>query len=237
MKNLSNTWLTDDMIDFEFKKYTLLAYLQNVKEKFSQHELYPQLSDLLMHYDNLLNLKKNKALLYEQFPQVATGVDLKQLRITYQKLIEDDELMQELSEIIQYALPQINQSITHGRELYDFVEGHLSFDEIGLMPIYQNEGYVLLTEQTDKNVAVYRYKISLINLQKEEYRAIHTQFLFNEIKSITNTFNKIKLKLSKKFSDLPNPATFLVVSKLQFPIKETILPISKRFLLKHVNMS
>lgn len=237
MKDLSYTWLTDDMIDFEFKKYTLLAYLQNVKEKFSQHQLYPQLSDLIMHYDNLLKIKENKTNLYEQFPKTATGIDLQKLRISYKKLVADDELMRELSAIIQYALPQFTQSISYGRELYDFVEGHLSFDEVGLMPIYQNEGYVLLTKQTDKNVAVYRYKISLIHLQKEEYRAIQTQFVSNEVKSISNTFNKIKLRLSKAFAELPNPATFLVVSKRQFPIKATILPIAKRFLLKHVDMS
>lgn len=237
MEQLSHTWLTDHMIDFEYKKYTLLAYLQSVKEKFSQHQLYPELSDLFMHYDNLLKLKENKEFLYEQFPKVVTGVDLQKLRVTYQKLLEDDDLMRELSEIIHYALPQIDQSISHGKELYDFVEEHLSFDEIGLMPIYQNEGYVLLTEQEAKNVAVYRYKISLIDHQKEMFRAIHTEFIFNEIKTISNTFNKIKLKLSKMFSELPNPATFLVVSKLQFPIRETVLPITKRLLLKHVNVT
>lgn len=237
MEHLSHTWLTDHMIDFEYKKYTLLAYLQNVKEKFNQHQLYPELSDLFFHYDNLLKLKENKEFLYEQFPKMVTGVDLQKLKITYQKLLKDDDLMRELSEIIHYALLQFNQSIHQGKELYDFVEDHLSFDEVGLMPIYQNEGYVMLTEQTDKNVAVYRYKISLIDHHKEMYRAIHTEFIFNEIKSISNTFNKMKLKLSKLFSELPNPATFLVVSKLQFSIQETVLPITKRLLLKHVNIT
>ena len=237
MAELSCTWLTDDIIDFEFKKYTLLAYLQNVKEKFGQHQLYPELSDLVMHYDNLVKLKQNKEFLYEHFPQVVTGIDLKQLRITYQKLIEDDQLMKELSEIIQYALPQFDQSISHGKELYDFVEDHLCFDEVGLLPIYQNEGYFMLTEETDKNVAIYRYRISLIDHHKEAYRAIHTQFILNEMKSITNTFNKMKLKLTKTFSELPNPATFLVMSKLKFPIQETLLPVAKRLLLQHVSVS
>lgn len=237
MNKLSHTWLTDHSIDFEYKKYTLLAYLQNVKEKFGQHQLYPQLSDLVMHYKNLLMLKQNKKLLFEQFPKVVTGVDMQRLSVTYRKLVEDDQLMRELSEIIHYALPQLDQSIGEGKNLYDFVEDHLSFDEIGLMPIYQNEGYVMLTEATDKEVAIYRYRVSLINHHQEESRAIHTEFLLKEVKSITNTFSKIKLKLSKTFSELPNPATFLVVSKLKFPVKETILPITKRLLLKHVNVT
>lgn len=237
MESLSTTWLTDHLIDFEYKKFTLLAYLQNVQKKFNEHKLYPQLSDLVLHYDNLVKLKQNKEFLFENFPKTATGIDSKQLRITYQKLVKDDELMDQLSEIIQYALPQLDHSINEGKDLYNYVEEHLSFHEVGLLPIYQNEGYVLLTNQLDSNLLVYRYKLSLIEQQHEQYRAIHTDFVSNEVKSLSNTVNKIKMKLTKTFTELPNPATFLITSKLHFPVKETLLPIAQRLLLRRVSVT
>jgi hypothetical protein len=41
MKTLSQTWFADGYIDFELKKYTLLAYLQEISQHFTKNELYP----------------------------------------------------------------------------------------------------------------------------------------------------------------------------------------------------
>ena len=43
MKSLSETWFAEGYIDFELKKYTLLAYLQQVNKYFNENKLYPQL--------------------------------------------------------------------------------------------------------------------------------------------------------------------------------------------------
>ncbi|MEO9966957.1 MAG: hypothetical protein ABJF11_14260 [Reichenbachiella sp.] len=236
MEQLSQSWLTDESIDFELKKYKLLAYLQQVQRKFNNHKLYPAFSDLVTHFNNLLLLRDNKELLFENFPKVPSGIDIKKLQITYDAMIEDDQLMREISDIIHYALPQFDQSIHRGKELFEFVEEHLSFDEIGLLPIYQNEGYVMVTAEADRKVEIYRYKISLIDHYLSELRSIDTYLVCREVKSVSNTFNKIKLNLSKRYFDLPNPATFLVVSKLNFPIEETLMPIAKRLLLRHVDV-
>ena len=45
MKRLSETWFAEGYIDFELKKYTLLAYLQEVNKYFNENKLYPQLAD------------------------------------------------------------------------------------------------------------------------------------------------------------------------------------------------
>ena len=60
MKTLSETWFAEGYIDFELKKYTLLAYLQQVTSYFNESKLYPQLSDVIFHYNNLQALKENK---------------------------------------------------------------------------------------------------------------------------------------------------------------------------------
>jgi hypothetical protein len=52
MDKLKDNWLTDGLIDFEYKKYQLLAYFKNVKESFQRVELYPFLGDMIFHYRN-----------------------------------------------------------------------------------------------------------------------------------------------------------------------------------------
>ena len=81
MKSLSQTWFADGYIDFELKKYTLLAYLQEINKCFNENKLYPQLADLIFHYNNLVAFRENKKYLQEQFPKRLTGVQIQQLQV------------------------------------------------------------------------------------------------------------------------------------------------------------
>ncbi|WP_315816346.1 hypothetical protein [Paraflavitalea speifideaquila] len=103
MKTLSETWFADGYIDFELKKYTLLAYLQEVNKYFDANKLYPQLADIIFHYNNLVAFRENKKYLQEQFPKKLTGIQLEKLQLLYEQIIEDDEMMQELEDIINYS--------------------------------------------------------------------------------------------------------------------------------------
>ena len=99
MKTLSETWFADGYIDFELKKYTLLAYLQETNKYFNQNKLYPQLADIIFHYHNLVAFRENKKFLQEQFPKKLTGVQIEKLQVLYEQIIQDDELMKELEDI------------------------------------------------------------------------------------------------------------------------------------------
>ena len=57
---LSETWITDHTIDFEYKKYLLLAYFKEVEDYFSQTKLYPYYSGLKNHYKTLIDFMNKK---------------------------------------------------------------------------------------------------------------------------------------------------------------------------------
>jgi hypothetical protein len=38
----------------------------------------------------------------------------------------------------------------------------------------------------------------------------------------------------REFTDLPNPSTYLITSKLKFPFAQTLMPVAKRLLVKHI---
>src|SRR6185295_20370722 len=111
MKQLSETWFAEGYIDFELKKYVLLAYLQEVNKYFGQNKLYPQLADVVFHYSNLVAFRENKKFLQEHFPKKMTGVQLEKLQLLYEQLIEDDELMQELEDIIHFSAGKVKNTI------------------------------------------------------------------------------------------------------------------------------
>jgi hypothetical protein len=235
MKTLSETWFAEGYIDFELKKYTLLAYLQQVTGYFSESKLYPQLSDVIFHYNNLQALKENKKFLQEQFPKKLTGIQLEKLQLLYEQIIEDDEMMQELEDIINFSADKLKTTITNGTEIYEFVEEKLNIFPVGLVPLDTNEGYFFLSEGTYRNTLVYQYRLSIFEKHDEKYRAIRTEYVNEWERNMVNTYENIKAELLRNKKDLPNPAVYSIETPLSFPISETLLPVAKRSLVRYIS--
>ena len=235
MEKLPKDWLTQDLIDFEYKKYLLLAYLQTVKKSFSRVELYPFLADLIFHYRNLLDVKDNKTLIREAFPKEISLEEFKKLELRYRELVEDDGIMSELESIIEFAIPQIKDSLEEGTVIYDYVESKCEISPVGVTPLYANEGYLFVTQPPEKETNVYRYQVSIYEDSKEQLRSLNTIFVDCLSKDSMNTYERIKLDLIKRYKDLPNPAAFLLLSKMKFPFSETLMPVAKRLFVKHLS--
>jgi hypothetical protein len=235
MKTLSETWFADGYIDFELKKYTLLAYLQEINKYFNQNKLYPQLADIIFHYNNLSAFRENKKFLQEQFPKKLTGIQLEKLQGLYEQMIEDDELMKELEEIINYSATKLKKAISSGTEIYEFVENKLTIFPVGLIPLEINEGYFFLSEGNFNHTRVYQYRLSFFEKHDEQYRSIRTEYVDSWQRSITNSYENIKSELIKIKNEFPNPAVYSIETELKFPVDETLLPIAKRSLVRYIS--
>lgn len=235
MESLSKTWLTEKHIDFEYKRYLLLAYLQTVNENFKEHRLYPHLSDLIGHYRGLLELREGKNNLYESFPGNIKSADMENFRIVYEKIIRDDDLMQEIASIIEFSIPQMEQHLRIGKKIYDMIEEHLKFFPVGIVPLQTDAGYLLLRDGSSNDTKVFEYEMSIFENANERYRAIHTKFISTYEKSISNTYESIKSELLNERSAFPNPATYAIETDMLLPLEETFLPLAKRALVKHIS--
>lgn len=236
MKTLSETWFAEGYIDFELKKYTLLAYLQEVTKYFNESKLYPQLADVIFHYNNLMAFRENKKFLQEHFPKKFTGMQMEKLQLLYEQMIQDDELMQELEDIINYSASTIKNTINNGVEIYELVEDRITITPVGIIPLDNKEGYFFLHTATHKDTLVYHYRLSFFEKHDEKYRSIKTTFVNSWARSFVNTFENIKSELIRYRSQLPNPAVFSIESGLTLPVEETLLPIAKRSLVKYITV-
>ncbi|HZH01736.1 MAG TPA: hypothetical protein VEY32_11675 [Flavisolibacter sp.] len=234
MKQLSETWFAEGYIDFELKKYTLLAYLKEISSYFDQNRLYPQLSDLIFHYNNIVAFRENKKYLQEQFPKKLTGIQIEKLQLLYEQMIEDSELMQELEDIINYSADEMKTTISNGAEIYEFVEQNLTISPIGLVPLDSQEGYFFLSAGNSKATRVYHYRLSFFEKHDERFRSMKTSYIDLLQRSIVNSYENIKYNLIKTRSELSNPAVYCIETELQFPVEETLLPIAKRSLVKFI---
>jgi hypothetical protein len=235
MKTLSETWFADGYIDFELKKYTLLAYLQEINGYFNENKLYPQLADVIFHYNNIVAFRENKKFLQEQFPKKLTGIQIQKLQVLYEQMIEDDELMQELETIIHYSAGILKTTISSGTELYEFVEDKLTIFPVGIIPLENVEGYFFLSDGFYRYTKVFQYRLSFYEKQDEKYRSIKTSFINEWQRNLTNTYENIKAELIRNKKDLPNPAVYSIETDLSFPVEETLLPIAKRSLVRYIS--
>ena len=235
MKQLSETWFVEGYIDFELKKYTLLAYLQQISQYFDENRLYPQLSDLIFHYNNMVAFRENKKYLQEHFPKKLTGIQIEKLQVLYEQMIEDSELMQELEDIINYSANEMKTTISSGTEIYELVEENLTITPIGLLPLDVQEGYFFLSAGKTKATRVYQYRLSIFEKHNENFRSIKTSLVDTRQRSIVYTYESLKTDLIKYRKELPNPAVYSIETTLTFPVEETLLPIAKRSLVKFIS--
>lgn len=237
MEKLSKDWLTQGLIDFEYKKYVLLGYLKGVRDSFNRVELYPFLADLVFHYRNLVAIKENKTLIKDSFPKELSLEEFKKLELSYRKMIDDDLVMAELESIIEFAIPTIKNSLQEGTVIYEHVESQCEISPIGVSPLYGNEGYLFVTQPPEKETVIYRYQVSIFEGSQEQLRSLNTEFIERVEKHPLYTYENLKLDLIRKFSDMPNPATYLILSRMKFPFSETLMPVAKRLLVKRISQA
>ena len=160
MERLSKDWLTQGLIDFEYKKYVLMAYFQTVKTRLAEWSCIP-LWPIGFSLSKPFDLKENKTLIRESFPKEISLEDFKKLEFSYRKMIEDDAVMSELESIIDFSLPQIKGFLQEGSVIYEYVESKCEISPVGVTPLYAKEGYLFVTQPPEKETTIYRYQMSI----------------------------------------------------------------------------
>ena len=135
--------------------------------------------------------------------------------------------------LLNYSIPIFNDYISEAERLkYDIMQ-RMELLPIGLAPIYQREGYLLLCDQN--SIKVHEYRLNMIKTSNQkQYSSISTTFIKEYTSSYSNTFENIKLDLIQTNRALPNPATYAITLEIDVPYQETLLPIAKEVLTSYI---
>ena len=234
MIDLKQDWLTEGHIDFEYKKYLLLAYLQQVEQEFDAKKLYPKFSELMEHYRNMEILHEQKKIAQNSFPKEITSLDFERFKVEYKTLGHDAELIKEIDEIVAFAMPEFKNKMSLGKELFEEVEDKVEVFPVGLIPLKVEDGYFMLSDFVRRMINVYQYNITIFESAFEKFRGIHTTLVNQYEMSISNTYQNIKYELIRDTKLMP--ATYALEFKETFPLNETMLPVAKRMLVRYVTV-
>ena len=236
MSTLKNNWLTEDHIDFEYKKYMVLGYMQDVKGHYNRSELYPTLAEVIEHYKNLKQIKDNANNIKKGFSKDISGIDWEKMELIRKEEKLSDDTFTELEQIIDFSMPLFAEQIHTGKEIYDTVEHNLSISAVGITPLRKEEGYLIINTANHEEAYVYQYGFSVIKDVHEKARQLYTEYVNTFAYTITNTFEKIKHDLISTRKDLPNPAVYVIKNNVEIPFNETLLPVAKRFFVTRFNL-
>lgn len=221
--------------DVEASQYRILAAIHNTTHELRHNKLYPGFADLVELYTMLETIVQ----LGDQFrthgPRTIKGVDLEKHTLIFDTVSADAESVEKMFALIAWAMPKLQELKAEGAAMYEFVHDHMRIGEVGIVPLYRDEGYVLIPEHAAHVFHVLRYELSLFTAEEEQYRAMRTV----EIETVDNSANivtpeEVKLELVATKKDLPNPATFLCDTDLDFSFEATILPVAKRKLMRYL---
>ncbi len=236
MKKLTLEILITAAEDAEYSRYQVLAALKEYLHFLHKNKLYPPLADLIETKKLINQIFESKTKLNDEFPKTLLRFDLNKKKSVYEESEYSEKELEQMFNFITWMLPQINEAIHEGKSIFDFVDENLTFEEVGIIPLYKNDGYLLVPDNKKKIVNLYRFETSLLKVSNEQMRSLKTNFIHSYD---NNEFNKkfnndFKLELIKSFSDLPNPLIYKVETDLDFPFDETILPVAKRKLIQQL---
>lgn len=236
MKKLEKNWITAPIIDTEYKQYILLDYIQEIKRSYNELKIYPHLAELIDQYCELIQLKDNKVQLVDKFPKALKSLDAAEMKLVFSSKITEENWVTEITNIIEMAIPFLKETIQEGKEIYEELEKSINVEPVGVAPLKNDEGYLILNAEGFNETLVYGYKVSLFETPDDKYRAVHTKYAAAFVKNLSVTNHYIKLEMMKQYPEIPNPSVYAFDSNFAIPIDATYLPIVKRMITKIANI-
>ena len=222
--------------DFEMSKYIILARLKKYTAMLHKNKLYPALSDLIDIGKVLHELNNQQEEIKKKYPMQNLKMDIKRVDEEVESVTFNENDVSVVLNLINWADPKIKEAIDEGRAIYDFVENNISIDVIGILPLYKNEGYFLITNISRERTQVYRFYLSMISGNSKPFITFKTNLVdsFEMCDSQGKHPELLKLDLANKFPDLPNPVLYKIETDIDFPFIETVLPVAKRKLIQQL---
>ncbi|MEM1042673.1 MAG: hypothetical protein AAGI91_08600 [Bacteroidota bacterium] len=211
--------------DEESTRYRVLHGLQEARRAFGENAVYPHLADLIHLHEAMQEVADGSDALRGR-GQI-TGIDLNQGTLRYEPMDEPAFLFETL---IAWASPLVEEVIEEGRAIFDFVDEHTEVEAVGIVPSYQDEGYLLVPDSGV--VRILRYAVSIFTRHDERFRSLRTAAVGTA--SADAQAHDLKQRLVAEHPDLPAPATYRLATDLDFPVEATILPVAKRKLLQYL---
>lgn len=217
---LGHNWFYRPRLDEEMKRYEALAFLQYLDACLQQQVFLPP----------YLELSLQQAVIGQFLQQCGSekymqGKALKGINWSRQDLEYSSPVNTELKEVEKIALflyKRIKPFLTGFDDLKARVLSEISIEQVGILPCYRHEGWLLLEREKQVDVFLFKHKNLL---DAKGAKNLETKYHRSYQRNVTHTPEYIKLDLVKYNTYFPNPATYFAHCVSTYPLETTYLPL------------
>jgi hypothetical protein len=222
------SWLIDGPVDYELKKYKMLAILSRMRADLKHNLVWSVIQDVENQLD-LLYHTKYEIEVKEEKSRIAKDIDFFNFEIIYETAnnvtITNDSI---IDNIISDAILEFGEVYMEARELWRSIEKNITLTWIPKKQTHLNKGYIIIPFEDG---ICYAYEFGLLSKSANSWRDVKL--------SLVETFNYSSDNLINFCNDFQNKENTLMFARMRMQIKgipldEAIVPISKQILFSNL---
>jgi hypothetical protein len=222
---MDTDWLFSGVMDSEHKEYVLLSFFQKINKNLDEMKLYPTFTEITLHLANIQNIIKYKKMLYckKKLVNLDDEISINDLKEKEIPILNEKDTEQ-LENILDYSFDKL-------QDVFDVIKSIWTnvYDTIEIVSITNEDnlqskkGYFYI--KYEQNIKIWEYNL-------KQYKG-ETKIKYTE----NNDYDLFMFLVSKE-NKFP---TFYIHTEKDYPLYETIIPISKRkissYLLQTKNLT
>lgn len=212
---LSDQWLTSDPIDFEYKKYLLLAYEQKMMVEYNKKRVYPYLTDIVDKLKYINDFLKS-ANIFERSSMSIQRIDWLKQELQYESDFKD-EMFDDLKQTAILARNILSDLYLQFKNLYDEIDGSIVITGSKFTIFDKYDGYLQVKYDKGKKEKIMKYDIYKVLYPEPEFR-----------------LKTSKASMKEYYNERFKKNIFEITMNDSFPVKASSIPVFRRKFLLHV---
>lgn len=232
---MDTDWLFQEPIDYEHKKYKLLAYFKKLDGLIDENKIYPMFTELSVHLASLQTVIKEKVLLYTNkvFNTFDDEVLLKELEVKVPPILDKTEIS-EIDKILKLAAPKFLEYFEIVKSQWSYVYDSITIKiKKNAKNVQSPFGYMVYEDMKTNQIYVWEYLIKQIYPNSREY-ITNLNLIFSGNKKENKLNDIIETNSQFEPAEKKKVPVFVVKSLNDFPLEETLIPLFKRKVISYI---
>jgi hypothetical protein len=233
MTTLDVKKLTSTTSDWETNEYVILSKVKDWLNQLNRNKLFPSLDESRHLNQSLEDIIRENIDCKLWFDNEIRARRINERFTVYEKAHQIGFKLDRMFDFIKWALRLNKQVIVEGEIIKEFVEQNLKLRRISTSEKnFHGKGYFALPDNKKELLNVYLYEVVWDWSQEHISQRLHTKLIRSIPQQfVQNPVEQLMIEFINLSQELFDPVVYIFETDMDFPYKETMLPLAEGRLL------